>query len=90
MPERQRVHLLTTTHTTRHLAGLLAGLSRQSDPPDTITVACDTEDPSIGELIAAWRPRLTQGPVRWVRRLHMGEARPSQVCKKHATGYVLS
>lgn len=78
MPEPQRVHLLTATHTPRHLAGLLAGLSRQIDPPDTITVGCDTDDPAIGEVIAAWRPRLTQGPVRWVRRPHTGEARPAQ------------
>lgn len=73
-----RLHVVVNTHTERHLAGVLAGLIRQTHPPDTLTVASDVDDPGIGDLVKHWRPRLSIRQVRWVRRPHTGEARPAQ------------
>ncbi|MCP4243388.1 MAG: hypothetical protein GY772_22770 [bacterium] len=72
------VHVLVTTHTPRNLAGVLAGVVRQGEPPDSLTIASDSDDEAIGMLIAKWRPQLGAYPVRWVYRPHTGEARPSQ------------
>lgn len=74
-----RCHVIVTTHTTRHLAGTFAGLSRQTVKPDTITLTVDNDDESIGQLFAEWSPRLTESTLRWVRRPHQDKARPSQV-----------
>jgi len=74
----RRVHVIITTHTADRLAGVLAGLARQSRSPDSITITCDTDEPAIGRVAARWAPRLESCPVRWVRRPHQGLARPGQ------------
>jgi hypothetical protein len=82
------VHLLIPTHTTRHLAPCLAAIAWQREMPATVVVTCDTDDPSIGTLLAEWWPRVggtvsARGmrPPRLLHtfRAHQGEARLNQV-----------
>lgn len=72
------VHLAIPTHTTRHLACTLAGIARQTHSPATVIVTCDGDDPAIGDVIAAWAPRLPCG-AWWLRRPHTGGERLCQI-----------
>jgi hypothetical protein len=72
------VHAVVPTHTTRHLALTLAGLARQSVRPTTIVVSCDTDDASIGEVVAR-ACRSWGAQAWWVRRASHGEERLCQV-----------
>ncbi len=72
------VHALVPTHTTRHLALTLAGLARQTVRPATVVVSCDTDDASIGDVVAR-ACRDWDLEVWWVRRASHGEERLCQV-----------
>lgn len=77
-----RVHLVLCTHTTRHLEATLRAIGRQSVPPATVVLTCDTDAPAIGELIARVWPSIggRHGVPLWhVCRPHTGEARLNQV-----------
>jgi hypothetical protein len=62
----------------------VACVARQTRPPDTVTVTCDTDDPAIGRLLAELWPRVagaSRGPAPTlfhVRRPHQGVGRVSQ------------
>ena len=87
-PGPDTLHVVVPTHTTRHLALVLVGLARQTEPADSITISCDTDEPGIGDLIARWAERLPL-ELWWVRRAHHGHARLNQVRNnaiRHLTG----
>lgn len=76
------VHVIISTHTTRHLRATLWGLARQTLPAATITVSCDNDLLEIGAEIRAAVRDFRFAPstlVRWVRRPHQGVARLDQV-----------
>jgi hypothetical protein len=73
------VHCIVITHTLRNLSGVFAGLSRQSEFPDTITLTCDSDAPELGDEARSWAPRFNGAAVRWVRRERCGKPRISQV-----------
>lgn len=77
------VHVVITTHTPRHLGPCLAALARQSRPPRTVVLTCDSDDPEIARTAEdAWRragPRLNPTPLFVLtRRRSQGQARVSQ------------
>ncbi len=74
-------------HQTRYLDVVLAGLSRQSRPPERVIVSCDVGDAAIGDLVERWAP-IVGVPVSWVRRAHHGIARCSQV-RNNAARHVI-
>lgn len=87
-PGGPRVHLLIPTHTTRHLDTCLASLVAQTDPPDTVTVTCDTDAPEIRDLLNQLWPRIVDAmgsvgrpapSLHHVTRPHQGEPRLNQV-----------
>jgi hypothetical protein len=84
MPEA-KVHLVITTHTPRHLASMLASLAWQTEPPASVVVTCDGDDPAIDAAIDTWVPPAAaklKEPGRpdfvHVSRAHGGVARPNQ------------
>jgi hypothetical protein len=74
-----KVHCIVITHTRRHLDAVFAGLSRQTEFPDTVTLSCDTDAAELGEVVRSWAPRLNGVAVRWVRRKACEKPRLSQV-----------
>jgi len=80
-----RVHLLICTHTTRHLAPCLLGLAAQEEPPATVVVSCDSDDPAIGDVLQATWPRVTRAmrsdppSLLHVSRPHLNQCRLNQV-----------
>ncbi len=84
-----RVHLVVSTHTTRHLGACLGALALQTRLPDSVTVTCDTDDESIGALLRSiWpkviakvrdRAEINPPPLFQVFREHQGEPRLNQV-----------
>ncbi len=91
MTSRPAIHVLIPTHTTRHLAACLAGLSWQSVLPASVVVTCDTDDAAIGELVREIWPRVIAVAgnkhgaaarsmrLLYVYRRHQGVARLAQV-----------
>ena len=76
------VHVIISTHTTRHLRATLWGLARQTRPAATLTVSCDNDLPEIGAVVRAAVSDFQFAPstiVHWVRRPHQGVARLDQV-----------
>ena len=82
------VFLLIPTHTTRHLAACLASLAHLEEPPRALVVTCDTDDPTIGELLDGLAPRVNsilasrdenQIPIWHTFRPHQGRAQLNQV-----------
>lgn len=47
------VHLIITTHTTRHLEAVLKATSLLSPPPTTVSITCDVDKPEIKQLAQA-------------------------------------
>lgn len=47
------LHVIVATHTTRHLARVLAGLAHQNRPANSIVVSTDNDSREIAELVAA-------------------------------------
>jgi hypothetical protein len=81
-----RIHAVIPTHTPRYLELVLAGLSRQTLAPASITVACDSDDESIGKVIE--RSAVEFGlVVHWVRRAHHGMERLCQT-RNNAVRYI--
>jgi hypothetical protein len=85
---RPAVHVLISTHTTRHLAACLAALAWQREVPESVVVSCDTDDPAIGLVMDVWWPRIAATLERRGQRApmllhtfrpHQGEARLNQV-----------
>jgi len=88
-----RVHLIISTHTTRHLAVCIASLAAQVRPPDTVVVTSDSDDDAIGRLLDEIWPRVMRVLMNSPRgqrgrrmpslvhtfRPHQGEARLNQV-----------
>ena len=83
-----RLHAVFITHTTRHLACSLASLARQQRMPDTVTLSCDVDDPSIVEAAQqAWEMMgesltsrgATLPDLRVITRAHTGLSRSAQV-----------
>ena len=74
-------HVIVPTHTTRHLQLCLASLARQSSPPASVVVTCDTDDPAIAKLLDQTRSTLGDRLPRivYVSRRHTGIARLNQV-----------
>lgn len=82
-----RVHVVIPTHTPRYLDLVLAAFGLQERAPDTIVVACDTDDPAIGRCIDEVWPRVAdrldragagRPMVLHTSRPHQGEARLNQ------------
>jgi hypothetical protein len=72
------VHLIISTHTTRHLRRTLLGGAAQLPSPASITVSCDSDDPAIAVIVAATTvPGSTR--LTLVQRAHTGLSRSSQV-----------
>ncbi|MEM7755945.1 MAG: glycosyltransferase [Planctomycetota bacterium] len=67
-----RVHVIIPTHTTRHLEPVLAALAQQTEPAASVVVSCDTDDPALGGIVAAWAERMPHDRVLWVSRPSMG------------------
>lgn len=84
----EKVWVVIPTHTPRHLDIVLAGLGRQTMRPAAIVVSCDTDDESIGEVIARSCARFGLQDVWWLRRAHMGGERLCQV-RNNAVRFLL-
>jgi len=78
MTSRVPVHVIASTHTTRHLRWALLGLAHQSVAPASITLTCDTDDPALSECAAACAKELGL-VIRHVRRPHQGREMLAQV-----------
>lgn len=78
LPPVPDIHLVLTTHTTRHLRRSLLGAACQRRKPESITVSCDTDDPAIAELLRDCSGEF-EIEIRQVSRAHHGECRLSQV-----------
>ena len=50
-----RVHIVIPTHTTRHLRACVGAIPHQSDPPETVVVTSDADDPEIERELRAVR-----------------------------------
>lgn len=79
-----RVHVLIATHTPRHLAATIAGLSRQTQAPASVVVSSDSDDPDIERVLEEWWPRArdrlpARPPLLLACRPHQGQARLNQV-----------
>ena len=83
-----RFHLLIPTHTTRHLEPCLCAISRQTLPPATIVLTCDSDDPAIREVAErsaraiseAFHARNLEPPLfLHIFRPHQGPPRLNQV-----------
>jgi hypothetical protein len=72
------VHLIISTHTTRHLERTLIGAAAQSLPPASVTVSCDTDDPAIADLVRRFADRRGLA-ITLIQRAHTGKSRSSQV-----------
>lgn len=72
------LHLVITTHTTRHLRAVLFGAARQRRRADRIAISCDNDLPEIAELSASCA-REFDLPLLLVQRPHRGASRSSQV-----------
>ena len=90
-PAAHPVHVVIPTHLPRHLDLVLAALARQSQPPASLIVSCDTDDPAIGAVIEQWGRKITTqrggGGVWWVRRAPTGGERLCQV-RNNAARYL--
>lgn len=82
-----RLHAVITTHTTRHLAACVGSLCLQTDPPETVAVSSDADDPAIEDLLrrarhGPWSAAESRGwrapRLLYTARPHQGIARPSQ------------
>lgn len=72
------LHVLISTHTTRHLRRTLLGLACQTRRPDSVVVSCDVDDRAIAELIEGCFAEFNLvGTV--VQRPHTGGERLNQV-----------
>ncbi len=79
-PPNPPIHVVIPTHVPRYLDLVLAGVARQTQPPASVTVTCDTDDPAIGAVIDRWGGKVaTQSGVWWVRRASTGGERLCQV-----------
>ncbi len=83
-PILPRLHVVVTTHTTRHLDACLAGLAAQTLPPASLTLTCDGTPPELVALADARLPRLA-AVAAWERtavlavfRAHTGISRQAQ------------
>jgi len=76
------LHLVITTHTTRHLRRTLLGVAEQSRRPDTVIVSCDNNREDVRELVrvcsAEFAAKMPDG-VRLVQRPSTGACAASQV-----------
>lgn len=72
------VHLLISTHTTRHLAPTLRAAGAQSVQPESIVVTCDSDDTSIALLVREVSANIDV-PIILMQRAHTGRSRSSQV-----------
>lgn len=72
------VHVVISTHTTRHLRRTLLGLAAQHRRPDSVVVSCDNDDAAISDLV---RVTLSESGLEGavIQRPHAGVARLNQV-----------
>jgi hypothetical protein len=74
----KRVHVIVSTHTSRHLTWVLWGLVHQEVSAASVTISCDTDDADIRK-VAAEKSRRWGLPLRVVQRRHYGITRVAQV-----------
>ncbi len=74
----KRVHVIVSTHTSRHLSWVLWGLAHQEVAAVSVTVSCDTDHADIRKVAAEGSERWKL-PLRVVQRRHHGITRVAQV-----------
>jgi hypothetical protein len=72
------IHVIVSTHTTRHLRRVLLGIACQTIRPTTVIVTCDNNEAGIGPLVLASASELAM-TIDLVRRAFQGQSRSSQV-----------
>ncbi len=76
------LHLIITTHTTRHLRRTLLGAAYLRRKPDTIVVTCDNDRADVRDLVLACSSEFAAGfpsGVRLAQRPGLGVCAASQV-----------
>ncbi|MBX9735847.1 MAG: glycosyltransferase [Phycisphaerales bacterium] len=73
-----KIHVIVTTHTTRHLRRTLMGVASQWRKADSVTVTIDGDGAEILELVRACAEEFAM-PIRVVSRVHQGVCRSAQV-----------
>jgi glycosyl transferase family 7 (putative galactosyltransferase) len=73
-----RVHVVIPTHTTRHLATTLCALAASENPPATVVVAVDGDDPGFIKLVESIS-FASETTAVVVARAHQGQPRLNQV-----------
>ncbi|MCC6426596.1 MAG: glycosyltransferase [Phycisphaerales bacterium] len=71
------IHVLVTTHTTRHLRRTLMGIAAQRLAPRTVMVSCDNDLEEIADLVRECS-REFERPFVIVQRPNMGDCRVGQ------------
>ncbi|MCA9299321.1 MAG: glycosyltransferase [Phycisphaerales bacterium] len=71
------LHVVVPTHTTRHLHACVSSLLRQTRRPDHIVVSTDTDDPALGQALAAFSD--APCPILHVARARQSGPRLNQV-----------
>ncbi|MEN0021110.1 MAG: glycosyltransferase [Planctomycetota bacterium] len=76
-----RLHVIVTTHTTRHLSHCLRALTRQSSPPASVVLSCDVVDSEVDAVVDSLATDFAAAGItlRHVARQHAGVPRVSQV-----------
>ncbi|MCK6477625.1 MAG: galactosyltransferase-related protein [Phycisphaerales bacterium] len=72
-----RIHVILTTHTTRHLRRSLLGVATQRRMADEIVVTCDNDLADIAEVVSGLSRELDRRIVL-VQRPNMGQCRVGQ------------
>ncbi len=72
------VHVVVSTHTTRHLARVIQGLVVQTRTPTSVVVTSDVDEPAIHSLVEEMAPKVPFA-MMLVQRSHTGKSRSSQV-----------
>jgi GT2 family glycosyltransferase len=72
-----RVHVILTTHTTRHLRRSLLGVAVQGVRPGHVVVSCDNDEPAIAELVRECTAEFDVA-MSIVQRPNMGGCRVGQ------------
>lgn len=73
-----KIHVIVTTHTTRHLRRTLMGVASQWRKADSVTVTIDGDGAEIVELVRACSVEFGM-QIRVVSRAHQGVCRSAQV-----------
>lgn len=72
------LHLVITTHTTRHLRRALLGAACQERRADRVVVSTDNDQPEIAEVVGAGAAEFGM-PITLVQRPFRGDSRSGQV-----------